>query len=169
MGGLHESKSAVEMELATRCREETWSCDAELAGRQGFYWSISRNTNKDGPFSRTPRHASNFAASCSFVGFRRFASVFDFASGMTLTMTLATKDFPVSLREDPGERAGEWFSSKWRQVFESRRLVEAERCLSQEGVEAAQAVLVLEPPIEQRAVVASRSPECRLASSGVAA
>ena len=53
--------------------------DFDLAGRQGFSWPISRNTNKDGRFSHKPRHASHFVFSDSFVGFRPFASVFGFS------------------------------------------------------------------------------------------
>jgi hypothetical protein len=44
--------------------------------------------------------------SLAFVDSRLFS---DFASGMTLTMTLATKDFPVFLREDPGSASANGF------------------------------------------------------------
>jgi hypothetical protein len=116
---------------------------SDLAGRQGVSWSISRNTNKDGPFSRKPRHASNFASSSSFVGFRRFASVFGFCQ----RNDTRHEGLPGLSPRRSGERVGEWFSSKWRQALESRRLVEAERCLSQEGVEAAQRSLCLNHPL----------------------
>ena len=33
---------ALEMELATHCREGTWSCDVDLAGRQGFELGAGR-------------------------------------------------------------------------------------------------------------------------------
>src|SRR5438552_526639 len=47
-----------------------------LAGRQGFFWPISRNPNKDGLFSNKPHDINNFAFSSSFVGFRLLASIF---------------------------------------------------------------------------------------------
>jgi hypothetical protein len=49
---------------------------SNLAGRQGFSRPVSRNTNKDGLFSRKRRGTSNLGSSSSFVGFRLFASVF---------------------------------------------------------------------------------------------
>ena len=52
---------------------------SNLAGRQGFFWRISRDPNKDGRFSRKPRRASNFAFSDFFVGFRPVSSFFGFS------------------------------------------------------------------------------------------
>jgi hypothetical protein len=120
--------------------ENTGNC---VAGRQGVSWSISRNTNKDGPFSRKPRHASNFASSSSFVFFRRFASVFGFCQRNDTHNDTRHEGLPGLSPRRSGERVGEWFSSKWRQALESRRLVEAERCLSQDGVEPGQQSLSL--------------------------
>ncbi len=45
-------------------------------GRQGFFWPIARNPNRDRLFSRKPRGTSHLAFSSSFGGFRLFASVF---------------------------------------------------------------------------------------------
>ena len=49
-----------------------------MAGRQGFVWAVSRNTNKDGRVSRKPWDNSSLAFSDSFVGCRPFASAFAF-------------------------------------------------------------------------------------------
>ena len=66
-----------------------------MAGRQGFFSRVSRNPNKDGPFSCKPCSTLNLAFSSSCVGFRSVSSC---ASPMTLAMTLAAKDFRGFLR-----------------------------------------------------------------------
>ena len=130
-------------------------------------------------FQKTPIGAGVFRVSLDPRAIRRFrilsfAFVYsrlflDFANGMTLTMTLATKDFPGFLRENPGSASANGSPANVGRLLNRGGLVEAERCLSQDGVQPAQRVFALEPPVEQRLVVAFRSPECRLASSGVAA
>jgi hypothetical protein len=49
-----------------------------LAGRQGVSTAAFENLNKDGPFSLKPHDPNDLAFSDSFVGFRLFASVFEF-------------------------------------------------------------------------------------------
>ena len=70
----------------------------KLAGRQGFFWPISRNPNKDGPFR------VNLAAPAIW-RFRLLSSAFVYSrlfSSCASAMTLAAKDFGAFVQEDPG-------------------------------------------------------------------
>jgi hypothetical protein len=76
------------MELATQCREGTWSCDVDLAGRQGVLEIVFRRFSSYGRSWRTPSVSCGCdggAFSSAFGGLRLFPP---FASAMTLEMTL---------------------------------------------------------------------------------
>src|SRR5262245_11966899 len=80
----------------------TCAADPEmnLAGRQGFFWPISRNPTKTGHFRVNlvaPAIWHLRLLSSAFVYWRLFASC---ARVMTLAMTLAANDFQSSLREN---------------------------------------------------------------------
>ena len=66
------------MELATHCREGAWSCEVDLAGRQGFFQLISRKPNEHGHFRHNRHDVSELALSYSFVRFSLVAFVFEF-------------------------------------------------------------------------------------------
>jgi hypothetical protein len=66
------------MERETNCRERTWSCGVDLAGRQGFFKRTSRNTNKDGPCSLKLYNRSDLRSSDPFIRLRRLVTVFGF-------------------------------------------------------------------------------------------
>lgn len=126
---------------------------------QGVFSPISRNPNKDGRFSRKSRPTRNFAFSDSFVRFRLFASVFGFSQRNDTHNDTRHEGLPGLSPRKSGERVGEWSPKNVGRLLNRGGLVEAERCLSQDGVEPTQRFLSWNHPLNSGRL--SRSPECR--------